>query len=65
MNDREKNIIALAFGYLERAIDDSSCKLVGWEPPLTMSEVARLRRRLTRRDRRVRPVAADGRVIEL
>lgn len=46
MNDREKNIVALAFGNLERTIDSLPGKRVKWDPPLSAGEVARLRRQL-------------------
>jgi len=47
MTDREREIIALAFGNLESTIRQLPNQCVRWWPPLTASEVAKLRRKLT------------------
>lgn len=46
MTARERNIVELAFGNLEKTISLLPRKVVSWRPPLTRSEVAKLRRRL-------------------
>lgn len=47
MAPREREIIALAFGNLEKTIRSLPSQTVKWKPPLTVHEVATLRRKLT------------------
>ena len=46
LTERERNVIALAFGNLERTIASLPGKSVKWTPYLGVGEVAALRRRL-------------------
>jgi len=50
MTNRERQIAALALSNLERTIASFPTKMIRWTPPLTVSEVARLRRQLTSQD---------------
>jgi hypothetical protein len=49
VTDRDRAIVTLAFGNLEKSISSLPTKTVRgpYHPPLTRSEVAALRRRLT------------------
>lgn len=57
MNDRDRAILRLALANLERSIRTLPTKTVrSWRPPLTIGEVARLRRRITDDEVRLREV---------
>jgi hypothetical protein len=43
LTDRERNVVALAFGNLEKTIASLPDGTVKWDPPLTRDEVATLR----------------------